>query len=130
VTRKSIEVEGLHHGGAPIPQASVIGNLLASGNISPIDPQTGGVPDEVQAQVELVFANLGRVLVAAGGSPADVIKCTVHVRDKGIRPLIDQQWTAMFPDASSRPARHIVAEDLANGLDIQLDILAVLGDAQ
>jgi 2-iminobutanoate/2-iminopropanoate deaminase len=130
VIRKSIEVEGLHHGGAPIPQASVIGNLLASGGISPLDPQTGLVPDEAEAQVELVFANLRRVVEAAGGTPDDVIKCTAHVRDKEIRPLIDQQWTAMFPDASSRPARRIDTADLLGGLHIQLEILAVLGDGR
>jgi 2-iminobutanoate/2-iminopropanoate deaminase len=128
MARRSIEVPGLHHGGLPIPQACVVGNLLVSSGISPIDPQTGGVPAEVEKQVEVVFANVARVLDAAGGSPADVAKCTVFVRDKSIRPVIDKHWLEMFPDAASRPARHTLRIDLADPLHIQLEITAVLGE--
>ncbi|GAA4701087.1 RidA family protein [Pseudonocardia yuanmonensis] len=126
--RRSIEVPGLHHGGLPIPQASVVGNLLVSSGISPIDPVSGIVPAEVEDQVETVFANVRRVLDAAGGSTADIAKCTVFVRDKSIRPIIDKQWLEMFPDEHSRPARHTLRIDLADPLQIQLEITAVLGE--
>ncbi len=127
MTRRSVEVPGLHHGGLPIPVACVVGNLLASSGISPLDPATGGIPDAVEEQVELVFANVRRVLEAAGGRPEDVVKCTVFVRDKAIRPIIDKHWTQMFPDEASRPARHTLRIDLAGSMQIQLEILAVLG---
>ena len=103
MARRSVEVPGLHHGGLPVPQACVVGNLLASSGISPLDPATGAVPDSAEEQVELVFANVRRVLEAAGGRPEDVAKCTVFVRDKAIRPIIDKHWSAMFPDEASRP---------------------------
>jgi 2-iminobutanoate/2-iminopropanoate deaminase len=128
MTRRSVEVPGLHHGGLPIPMASVVGNILASSGISPLDPATGGIPDAVEDQVELVFANVRRVLEAAGGRPDDVVKCTVFVRDKAIRPIIDKYWTEMFPDEASRPARHTLRIDLAGSMQIQLEILAVLGE--
>lgn len=128
MTRRSIDVPGLHHGGLPIPQASVVGNLLVSSGISPLDPDTGSVPDGTEEQVELVFANVRRVLDAAGGSTADVAKCTVFVRDKSIRPVIDKCWIEMFPDDASRPARHTLRIDLAEPLQIQLEITAVLGE--
>lgn len=127
MARKSIEVPGLHHGGLPIPQACVVGDLLVSSGISPLDPATGTVPEGVDEQVELVFANVGRVLAAAGGGPEDVVKCTVFVRDKAIRPVIDKHWLEMFPDEASRPARHTLRIDLADPLHIQLEITAVLG---
>jgi enamine deaminase RidA (YjgF/YER057c/UK114 family) len=127
MARRSIEVPGLHHGGLPIPQACVVGDLLVSSGISPLDPATGVVPEGVEEQVELVFANVGRVLAAAGSGPADVVKCTVFVRDKAIRPVIDKHWLAMFPDEASRPARHTLRIDLADPLQIQLEITAVLG---
>ena len=105
MARRSVEVPGLHHGGLPIPQACVVGNLLASSGISPLDPATGAIPDSPEDQVELVFANVRRVLEAAGGRPEDVAKCTVFVRDKAIRPIIDKHWTALFPnEASAGPA--------------------------
>jgi len=128
MTGRSVEVPGLHHGGLPIPVACVVGNLLASSGISPLDPATGGIPDAVEDQVELVFANVRRVLEAAGGRPEDVVKCTVFVRDKAIRPIIDKHWTQMFPDEASRPARHTLRIDLAGSMQIQLEILAVLGE--
>jgi hypothetical protein len=58
-TRRSIEVEGLHHGGAPVPQASVVGNLLCSSGIAGLDPATGTVlPDPMLVQAEiLAFVN-------------------------------------------------------------------------
>lgn len=128
MARRSINVPGLHHGGLPIPAASVVGNLLASGGISPLDPESGSVPQDTESQVELVFANLRRVLDAAGGRPEDVIKCTVFVRDKSIRPAVDKHWLELFPDEASRPARHTLRADLADPLQIQLEILAVLGE--
>ena len=128
MTRRSIEVPGLHHGGLPIPQASVVGNLLASGGISPLNPDTGSVPDSAEAQAEVVFANLRRVLDAAGGHLEDVVKCTVFVRDKSIRPAVDKHWLELFPDEASRPARHTLRTDLTEPLQIQLEILAVLGE--
>jgi 2-iminobutanoate/2-iminopropanoate deaminase len=126
--RRSIEVPGLHHGGLPIPQACLVGNLLASSGISPLDPATGTIPSDTEDQVRLVFANLRLVLEAAGGRPEDVAKCTVFVRDKAIRPFVDKYWTELFPDEASRPARHTLRIDLAEPLQIQLEILAMLGE--
>jgi enamine deaminase RidA (YjgF/YER057c/UK114 family) len=128
MTRRSIEVPGLHHGGLPIPQASVVGNLLVSGGISPVDPGSGSVPEGTDEQVELAFANVRRVLDAAGGRPEDIVKCTVFVRDRAIRPVIDKYWLELFPDEASRPARHTLRTDLAGALQIQLEIIAVLGE--
>lgn len=126
--RRSVDVPGLSHGGLPIPQACVVGNLLISGGISPLDPATGGVPPGTGEQVELVFANVRRILDAAGGSTDDIVKCTVFVRDKAIRPVIDKHWSEMFPDERSRPARHTLRIDLTDPLQIQLEITAVLGE--
>jgi enamine deaminase RidA (YjgF/YER057c/UK114 family) len=126
MARRSIEVPGLRHN-APIPQASVVGNLLVSGGISPVDPETGATPDDTDQQVALAFANVRRVLAAAGGTPEDVVKCTVFVRDKAIRPVVNKYWVEMFPDAASRPARHTLSTDLQGGIQLQLEIMAVLG---
>ena len=126
MARRSIEVPGLRHR-APIPQACVVGNLLVSGGISPIDPETGAVPDGTDEQVAIVFANIGRVLAAAGGTPEDVVKCTVFVQDKAIRPVVDKYWVEMFPDAASRPARHTLRSDLQPGTQLQVEIMAVIG---
>jgi 2-iminobutanoate/2-iminopropanoate deaminase len=127
MARRSIEVPGLQHGALPIPVASVVGNLLVSGGINPVDPETGAIPDDTDEQVAVAFANVRRVLAAAGGAPEDVVKCTVFVRDRAIRPVIDKYWTEMFPDPASRPARHTLTADLQGRTQLQLEIMAVLG---
>jgi 2-iminobutanoate/2-iminopropanoate deaminase len=127
MARRSIEVPGLQHG-APIPQASVVGNLLVSGGISPVDPETGVTPDGADEQVAMVFANVRRVLEAAGGTIGDIVKCTVFVQDKAIRPVVNKYWVEMFPDEASRPARHMLSTDLQSGTQLQMEITAVLGE--
>ena len=126
MARRSIEVPGLQHR-APIPQASVVGNLLVSGGISPVDPQTGATPEGTDEQVAMAFANVLRVLAAAGGTAGDIVKCTVFVQDKAIRPVVDRYWIEMFPDEASRPARHMLRTDLQAGTQLQLEVIAVLG---
>ena len=124
---RSIEVSGLDHGGTPIPQASVVGNLLVSGGIPPVDAAAGGIPDDVESQVAAAFANAVRVVGAAGGAIADIVKVTVFTPDRAIRPIVDKSWLALFPDAESRPARHTVRADLAPPMLIQLEVMAVVG---
>jgi 2-iminobutanoate/2-iminopropanoate deaminase len=126
MTRRSIEVPGLRHS-APIPQASVVGNLLVSGGISPVDPQTGAMPDGTEEQVAMVFANVRRVLEAAGGTVGDIVKCTVFAQDRAIRFVVNKYWVEMFPDEASRPARHTLHAELQDGMQLQLEIMAVLG---
>ena len=72
MARRSIEVPGLQHG-APIPQASVVGNLLVSGGISPVDPETGVTPDGADEQVAMVFAARERGAASARVAGRDVL---------------------------------------------------------
>ena len=55
------------------------------------------------------------------------MKCTVFVQDKAIRPVVDRYWVEMFPDEASRPARHMLRTDLQADTQLQLEIMAVLG---
>jgi len=79
--RRSIEVEGFGHGTTPIPAASRIGNLIASGGIAGIDTATGKMSGDLEAQVAAMFANLRRIVEAGGGSTDDIIKVTIWVRE-------------------------------------------------
>ncbi|MFI8090704.1 RidA family protein [Streptomyces sp. NPDC086080] len=126
MTRRSINIEGLSHGGLPIPQASLVGPLLASGGINGMDPATGDIPADLEQQTDLVFANVRRIVEAAGGRVEDIARCVFYVRDKSCRPLIDAQWTQMFPDPQSRPARHTLVHDLNGPLLVQCELTAYI----
>lgn len=125
--RRSIHIEGFNHGKQPIPAASVVGNILATGGVHGMDRKTSSIPADASTQVANAFANLQAILAAAGGSLDDVIKITVFVKGAEVRELVNQQWLALFPDQHSRPARHTLNYELASPQVIQLEALAVLG---
>jgi 2-iminobutanoate/2-iminopropanoate deaminase len=126
--RKSIVIEGFSHGKNPTPAGSVIGNLLMTGAIFGTDPATGKIPANVEDECRLMFANAARILAAAGGSFGDVLKMTFFLRPEASRELVNQHWVEAFPDAQSRPARHvIVSGTLPASMQMQCDLFAVLG---
>lgn len=127
--RRSIDVSGARHVN-PIPSASKKGPFVASGAISGTDPDTGIVPPDLDLQCRFMFENVRKVIAAAGGTPDDIIKMTVWITDRGLRETLNKHWVAMFPDPHSRPARHTVtSRDLAAPMQVQCDLLAVIGDA-
>lgn len=124
--RRSIEVSGVKHQN-PIPAASRKGPFVVSGAISGADPESGKVPPDLDAQCRQMFANVHRLIEAAGGTPDDIVKMTVWIADRALRPTLNKYWVEMFPDPHSRPARHTVASgDLAPPMQVQCDLLAVV----
>jgi enamine deaminase RidA (YjgF/YER057c/UK114 family) len=123
--RRSIDIPGLHHD-APIPQASVVGNLLVSGGISGADPATGGIPPSPEEQAAALFANVARVMQAAGGTMEDIVKMTFFVRERAVRAAIDPEWLKAFPDETSRPARHTLKVELPAQFEMQAEVIALL----
>jgi 2-iminobutanoate/2-iminopropanoate deaminase len=124
--RRAIEVEGLHHE-HPIPSACRIGPFVASGGISGKDPNNGKHPANLEEQCALMFANMRRIIEAAGGTPDDIIKITVWMQDPAQRQLVNKEWLAMFPNPESRPARHTMAsQGMPPGAQVQCEFLAVL----
>ena len=126
--RRSINVVGASHTN-PIPSASRRGPFVVSGAISGADPATGKVPEDLDEQCRLMFENVRRVVGAAGGSPEDIVKMTVWITDRALRPILNKHWIEIFPDANSRPARHTVtSRDFMPPMQIQCDLLAVLDE--
>jgi enamine deaminase RidA (YjgF/YER057c/UK114 family) len=125
--RRSIEIPGIHHTN-PIPAASKIGPFLASGSIFGKNPENSGAfAESPEAQCAVMFANLERLMAAAGGSTDHILKVEVWVKEPAYRAIVNQQWLAMFPDEHTRPARHtFITADLAPGALMQCSILAVL----
>jgi len=129
VKRCSIDVENHGHGQLPIPAASRVGPIIATGGIRGADPATGKMPDELEAQVRFMFVNLKRIIEAGGGSADSIVKVTVFVKSTDAKPLVDAEWVKLFPDARARPARHMLKQDLAGAMLVQCDAIAVALDA-
>ena len=122
--RTSIYVEGFSHKN-PIPAGCRVGPLLESGSIQGNDPATGRPADGIEAQCRLMLDNVRKIVEAAGGSSADIVKLTVWMKDRSQRPALNVPWLEMFPDPQSRPARHaIVALELDNGKLVECSFTA------
>jgi 2-iminobutanoate/2-iminopropanoate deaminase len=124
--RKSLEIEGVSHGAAPIPMGSQIGNLVYSSGIMGKDPTTDKLPPDPAQEIELVFQNVKSLTIAAGGTLDDIIRMSVYLKDNNLREAINREWLKMFPDEMSRPARHITLSDLPGGMNVQIEIVAVV----
>ncbi len=123
--RHVLEVPGVTHD-APIPMGVRMGNLVVSSGIAGKDPETGELPADPERQVELMFQHVQTLMAAAGGSPADIARMTVWVKDMAYRDHVNREWLRMFPDEDDRPSRHTLRWDLRGGMLVQCEILALL----
>lgn len=123
--RTSIYVEGFSHKN-PIPAACRVGNLLYSGSIQGTDPRTGKYGATLDEQSALMFAHVRRIVEAAGGTPENIVKMTVWMKDRANREPVNREWLKMFPDAQSRPARHAMQAALDGEKLLECDFVAVL----
>ena len=123
--RQSIYVDTFAHKN-PVPAACRIGNLVYSGGIHGLDPVTLTIPPRLEDQCALMFRHVRATIETAGGTTADIIKMTLWMNDRTLRPIVNREWLAMFPDASSRPTRHAMKANLEGGMQIQCDFIAVL----
>jgi 2-iminobutanoate/2-iminopropanoate deaminase len=123
--RRSIHIDGFGHKN-PIPNASVIGNMLVTGVIMGRDTRSETVPDAIEAQCAVMFDHVREILKAAGGTTDDIIKMSIWLKDPSDRAALNAEWTAMFPDPESRPARHAFPLEGESPVMIQCDFMAVL----
>lgn len=118
-------------GGLPEPishytDAVQAGGLLFVSGCIPVDERGQLVgPDDVVAQARQVFANIGRVLAAAGSGFADVVKVTVYLTDIADRPRINPVRQEVFGEA--RPASTLVevARLALDGARLEVDAIAL-----
>lgn len=123
--RHSIYVEGIGHQ-SPIPNASRIGNVIASGLIRGPDPITHRFPPSLEEQCAHMFVNIRHTVEAGGARVDDIIKITFWMNSLTRQPINDE-WAKMFPNAATRPARQVMEVAMEPGVLVQCDFLAVVG---
>ncbi len=99
--------------------------VYLSGQI-PLDPSTMQlVAGGVREQVEQVFANLGAVAAAAGGTLNDAVRITVYLTDLAHFPLVNEIMAKHF--AEPYPARAAIGvRELPRGAAVEIDAVLVL----
>jgi 2-iminobutanoate/2-iminopropanoate deaminase len=127
VARKSINFEGYGHAN-PIPNASLVGNILMSSIISGRAADGSGMPEDLSAQIANIFVHIGNAVRAAGGTPENIVKVNFWMHDPATgRAALNGEWERMFPDPASRPARHTLALSGDGPAKVTCDFMAVMG---
>ena len=111
----------------PYSQAIRAGNLLFVSGQIPIDPATGKLIEDttIQAQTRRVIQNLFAIVSAAGGSPDNIVKTTVFLRDMTDFAAMNAVYGEYF--RSRPPARATVeAARLPRDVAVEIDCIAVI----
>ena len=90
----------------PYSQAIEVGNLIYTSGVIPVNPATGEIPEDVEAQAKQAIGNLSELLLAAGTSCANVIKTTVFIKDMNDFGKINEVYASFF--SKPYPARSCV----------------------
>jgi 2-iminobutanoate/2-iminopropanoate deaminase len=125
--REEIRVDTLAEPISHYTDAVRAGNLLFVSGFVPVDGDgrvVGG--DDVVAQTRQVFANIGRVLAAAGTTFEQVVKVTVYLTDVDDRTKINPVRQEIFGD--TRPASTLfeVSRLAVPGAKIEIDLVAIV----
>lgn len=119
--------DGPRPGGA-YSQAIVVGPLVFTSGVTPVDPATGKVVDgDVAVQTERVLRNLEAILQAAGSGLEHAVKATVHLADlKRDFVAFNETYARIMPDP--KPVRTTVGSDL-RGVLVEIDLVAEVAGA-
>lgn len=113
-------------GDNPVPRTSRKGPLVYSSMITGRDPANGRMPADLGSQTRHLFGHIRELVQGAGGTAEDIVKVDLWMADRKDRAALDAEWTAMFPDKMSRPARHTRQAELEDGQLIVATFIAVL----
>jgi 2-iminobutanoate/2-iminopropanoate deaminase len=123
MAKREVHTDEAPRPGGAYSQAMVLGSLVFTSGITPVDPATGKVVDgDVAAQTEQVLKNLDTILQATGSGLAHAIKATVHLQDlRHDFPAFNETYARLMPDP--KPVRTTVGSDL-RGVLVEIDLVA------
>jgi 2-iminobutanoate/2-iminopropanoate deaminase len=123
MTHRTHVVDGLPAPGGAYSHVTEGSGLVFTAGFGPHDPQTGAIPEGIEAQTEATLANVARALGAVGLDLSHVVKATVHLAE------LDRDFAA-FNAAYGRivpapyPVRTTVGSRLL-GILVEIDVVAL-----
>ncbi|MDA3819917.1 MAG: RidA family protein [Candidatus Delongbacteria bacterium] len=108
----------------PYSQAVEINDMLFISGQVPVKPETGKIPEGIEAQTKQVMENIGAILNEAGYSFDDVIKSTCLLSDMANFKAMNEIYGSYY--AQNPPARAAFAvKELPLGALVEIETIAV-----
>lgn len=104
--KKTIHSEKAPAAVGPYVHAVEAGNLVFTSGQLGLDPETGVLPEGIEAQTHQALKNLGAVLEAAGAGYEDVVRTMVFLADMNDFAAVNQIYAEYFQGEA--PARSCV----------------------
>lgn len=121
---KAVSTNGAPTAIGPYSQGIDAGNLVFVAGQVGRDPQTGELPEGVEAQAERVMKNIAAILDAAGLTFADVAKTTVLLVDINDFEAVNAVYARHVSDPKPARATYAVAA-LPRGALVEIEAFAV-----
>jgi 2-iminobutanoate/2-iminopropanoate deaminase len=110
----------------PLPFSPVVeanGFVFLAGQVGDVPGTPGAVPGGIEAETRAMLDNVGRLLRAAGLDYADVVKCTVYLRDFADFGAMNTVYREYFP--TEPPTRATVGVTaLAADFRVEIEVIA------
>lgn len=90
----------------PYSQAIVTNNMVFTSGQIPVNPATGEIPADIEAQANQVFTNLKNLLEASGSGIDKVVKTTVFIQNMSDFATVNKIYETYFTEPY--PARSCV----------------------
>jgi 2-iminobutanoate/2-iminopropanoate deaminase len=124
--KKKIETQQAPQAIGPYSQAVASPPFLFISGQLPLDPVTGKlVEGDIRLQVNRVLDNLEAILIAAGCSFQDVVRCDVFLKDLNDFAILNQEYAKRF-NRSVPPARQTVQVRLPLDALVEISCIAKL----
>lgn len=124
--RKTIAAQNAPAAVGPYVHAVEAGDFVYTSGQLGLIPETGTLPEGVEAQADQAIRNIQAVLAAAGCTLADVIKTTVFLADMNDFAAINAIYAKYF--TGETPARSCVqAAALPKGGLFEIEVVAYKG---
>ncbi len=107
----------------PYSQAYTTGDFVFVSGQIPVNPETGNIPEGIEAQADQSCRNVSAILQAAGVSMESVVKTTCFLAEMADFSAFNSVYEKYFV---SKPARSCVAvKELPKGVLCEVEAIAV-----
>ncbi len=108
----------------PYSQAIDTGSFIFISGQIPVNPETGEIPEGIEAQAAQSMANIKAILAEAGLTMDNVVKTTVFLADMSLfadmNKVYAENFTAPFPARSA-----VAVKELPKQVLVEIEVIAV-----